>query len=237
MRFFFDTEFIEGFHKPWFGKRRHFIDLIRIGIVDDKDNKFYAICSEYSYDDADEWVRKNVILPLYRKTVSGDARNHFTVSNFHKHFGRTKKEIMCDIILWIYRDTYENWMDSTEEFIDRGIRFGWGTDVDHQFYAYYADYDWVLFCSIFGRMINLPYGFPMYCRDLKQMLDQKLETKSIEDYTDIPPPAYAGKQLRTLEEKLAYVKGRKDYPYQTSEHDALDDARWNKRLFHFIKSL
>ena len=35
MKYFFDTEFIEGFHKPLFGKRRHHIDLISIGIVDE----------------------------------------------------------------------------------------------------------------------------------------------------------------------------------------------------------
>lgn len=32
MKYFLDTEFIEGFHKPLFGKRRHFIDLISIAI-------------------------------------------------------------------------------------------------------------------------------------------------------------------------------------------------------------
>lgn len=39
------------------------------------------------------------------------------------------------------------------------------------FYGYYADYDWVVFCWLFGRMIDLPNNFPKYCRDLKQMLD------------------------------------------------------------------
>lgn len=41
-----------------------------------------------------------------------------------------------------------------------------------EFWAYYADYDWVVFCQLFGRMIDLPKGFPMYCRDLKQWMDQ-----------------------------------------------------------------
>lgn len=41
------------------------------------------------------------------------------------------------------------------------------------FYGYYADYDWVVFCQLFGLMIDLPKGWPMYCRDLKQMLDDK----------------------------------------------------------------
>lgn len=40
------------------------------------------------------------------------------------------------------------------------------------FWGYYADYDWVLFCQQFGTMLDLPEGFPMYCRDLKQWADQ-----------------------------------------------------------------
>lgn len=40
-----------------------------------------------------------------------------------------------------------------------------------EFWGYYCDYDWVVFCQIFGRMIDLPKGFPMYCRDLKQLVD------------------------------------------------------------------
>lgn len=38
-------------------------------------------------------------------------------------------------------------------------------------WAYYADYDWVALCQLFGRMIDLPKGWPMYCRDLKQLAD------------------------------------------------------------------
>lgn len=40
-----------------------------------------------------------------------------------------------------------------------------------KFWAYFADYDWVVFCQLFGRMVDLPPGYPMYCRDLQQMID------------------------------------------------------------------
>jgi len=40
-----------------------------------------------------------------------------------------------------------------------------------EFWGYYADYDWVVFCQIFGAMVNLPEGWPMYCRDIKQFCD------------------------------------------------------------------
>lgn len=39
------------------------------------------------------------------------------------------------------------------------------------FWGYYADYDWVVLCWLFGRMIDLPKHFPYYCRDLKQLVD------------------------------------------------------------------
>lgn len=41
------------------------------------------------------------------------------------------------------------------------------------FWGYFADYDWVVFCQIFGTMMDLPKGFPMYCRDIKQLCDEK----------------------------------------------------------------
>jgi hypothetical protein len=40
-----------------------------------------------------------------------------------------------------------------------------------EFWAYYADYDWVALCQIYGTMMDLPKGWPMYCRDIKQLCD------------------------------------------------------------------
>lgn len=40
-------------------------------------------------------------------------------------------------------------------------------------WAYYADYDWVALCQLYGRMIDLPKGWPMFCRDVKQLADSK----------------------------------------------------------------
>lgn len=41
-----------------------------------------------------------------------------------------------------------------------------------EFWAYYADYDWVVMCQLYGTMMQLPKGWPMYCRDVKQLCDQ-----------------------------------------------------------------
>lgn len=41
-----------------------------------------------------------------------------------------------------------------------------------QWWAYYADYDWVALCQLYGTMMDLPDGWPMYCRDVKQYADE-----------------------------------------------------------------
>ena len=45
-----------------------------------------------------------------------------------------------------------------------------GTDKP-ELWAYYADYDWVALCQLFGTMMDIPKGWPMYCRDVKQLRD------------------------------------------------------------------
>lgn len=73
-----------------------------------------------------------------------------------------------------------------------------------EFYAYYADYDWVVFCQIFGTMMDLPEGFPMFCMDLKQMMEER---------------------------SLGSGWKAKNAPDPENEHNALADALWNKRLY------
>src|SRR5581483_2856377 len=74
-----------------------------------------------------------------------------------------------------------------------------------EFWGYYADYDWVVFCQIFGAMIDLPEGWPMFCLDLKQ---------------------------------LCIEQGNPNLPKQQStEHHALNDARWNKAVYNFLTRL
>lgn len=196
MKYFLDTEFIEGFHKPLFGKQRHFIDLISIGIVAEDGRQYYAISNEFNYSDASDWVKENVIKPLYISTVHGDQRNNFTVANFHKHYGLSNGNIA----------------EGIKHFCDPSLFLHNIAEPKLKFYGYYADYDWVLFCSLFGRMIDLPKSFPMYCRDLKQMFDETYPSSQDD------------------------IKKHPDYPQQNNQHNALDDARWNKKLYKFIIS-
>ena len=213
MKYFIDTEFIEGFHTPFLGKRRHFIDLISIGIVAEDGRELELISNRYSYNDADEWIKKNVIIPLYTHTVHGDQRNHIDADNFQKFFGWSNSIIASKII----------------DFV--------GQDCKPEFYAYYADYDWVVFCSLFGRMIDLPKYFPMYCRDLKQMLDEKVEQNTVDGKFQLTYPYEVNGEEVSICGIFESIKDVGTYPIQENEHSALDDAKWNKKLFDFLKGL
>lgn len=51
---------------------------------------------------------------------------------------------------------------------ERVLRFVKG-DPKPEFWAYYADYDWVVMCQLFGTMLDLPNRWPQYCLDIKQL--------------------------------------------------------------------
>lgn len=38
-----------------------------------------------------------------------------------------------------------------------------------EFWAYYGDYDWVVLCQLYGTMMDLPKGWPMFAMDVKQL--------------------------------------------------------------------
>ncbi len=122
------------------------IDLISIGIKCEDGRTFYAESNEFDATQANDWVIENVINRLkYWTTTTIPFIDRDKQDNFTMF---TNKKRISDMI---------------KIFIGNGIP---------EFYGYYADYDWVVFCWLFGSMIDLPKGWPMYCRDLKQMLDE-----------------------------------------------------------------
>jgi DNA polymerase III epsilon subunit-like protein len=79
-----------------------------------------------------------------------------------------------------------------------------GTDTNPEFWAYFADYDWVVLCQLFGTMIQLPGHFPMWCRDVKQLMSD----------------------LGIKREQLPQQTG--------TEHNALEDARWTRECLDYL---
>lgn len=246
MKYFFDTEFIEGFKKPlrWmptlgsFNRPYHSIQLISIGVVCEDGREYYAISKDFNPNDADDWVRKNVLdkiqVELWRKQ-SGFFKYHFDfgLKQLLRMFGKSNKRIAEEIKDFISLRNTNHWLGYTEEFrktTDSDSLIGGLNDkYKPEFYAYYADYDWVVFCSLFGRMIDLPKGFPMYCKDLKQMLDNYINNQ-ITLYTK----SMMLVERPSFEAQLRYIKNHPEYPKQENEHSALDDARWNKSLYKFL---
>ncbi len=233
MDYFLDQEFISGFHKPLFGKKRHFIDLISIGIVSSDDREYYAVSNEYNYKDADPWVQDNVIMPAYNYSVSGGQRMHLSERNFNKVIGKSNAQIANEVKYFVLKPYIDMWHN---DYIQEAINFtAYLKESEINFYGYYADYDWVLFCSLFGRMIDLPGGFPMYCRDLKEHIDV-LSSKILSTGVGTHTSRYKW-YPKNFNDALAWVKEHPLYPVQSNEHNALADARWNKALFEFLQKL
>jgi len=123
------------------------IPLISIALVCEDGREFYAENSSADLSKAGEWVKANVLPLLWSRSADKRKANLWSrdggAGGFMAH-----EEIGSEIRL----------------FIPEGDK--------PQFWGYYSAYDWVVFCQLFGTMMDLPDGFPMYCRDIKQWGDQ-----------------------------------------------------------------
>ncbi len=72
MKYFLDQEFMSGFVKPLFGKERHFIDLISIGLVSEDGREYYAVSNEFNLKVvwSDDWLRENVLRPIHKELAA-----------------------------------------------------------------------------------------------------------------------------------------------------------------------
>jgi len=159
------------------------IDLISIALVsEDGRTEYYAGNAECDIGRVrrDEWLSRNV-LPHLPPTVLGPGDGTFW---------KSKAEIGSDI-LRLFDIVRGRPMHETPEI-----------------WADFASYDWVAFCQLYGRMIDLPSGLPMFCMDLMQDLRQR----------------------RILRAELP-----KQDP--ATEHSAIEDARWLRRAHRFAQGL
>jgi len=279
MKYFLDTEFLEGpqqekFPLSLFRKLTPpTIDLISIGIVAEDGREYYAISKDFNLKEAWNrfqfaeqtpfekqngfsgrkvyWIRENVLKPIWRDLffkadLENDIYSNTQADRFFEDvnlggydhyfsfkslkaliskYGKTNKEISAEILKFCNDEVFVTKIDGK---LVAGIDPVRGNP---EFYAYYADYDWVAFCWLFGKMMDLPEGFPMYCRDLKQILDDKVNF-----YMHLPMNFFSGKPT-SFDDALERFKNHSNYPKQENEHNALADARWNKKLFQFLNSI
>lgn len=158
------------------------INLISIGVVSEDGREYYAISTEFDPNHCNDWVKANVL------TLLPPVGSSFT--------WLTPDNQSITTPLWKPRQAIAS------ELINF---FGLPIGIKPEFWAHFADYDWVALCQLYGRMVDLPKGMPFYCRDIKQVQDE-----------------LGNPQLP---------------PQRQAEHDALNDARWNKQIFDYLTQL
>lgn len=144
MRFFYDTEFIED------GKT---VELISIGIVAEDGREYYAVNSGAPWKRiADhDWLRANVARYLPR--IHGDRRLQVShrrnplALDFDSPLMKTRARIASDVVDFIQPQKGAN----------------------TELWAYFGAYDHVVLCQLFGTMMDLPEGMPMFTHDLMQL--------------------------------------------------------------------
>lgn len=148
MKYFIDCEFIED------GKT---IDLISIGIVAEDGREFYAQNLDCDMWKASDWVKENVFPHL---------QNFTSLVKFSDLLHHWNDEYQG-------KGWYRGWLRKLTGDLKIAIIAFIGADPKPEFWGYYADYDWVIFCQLFGTMMDLPKGFPMFCNDLRQALNDR----------------------------------------------------------------
>lgn len=238
------------------------IDLISIGIVAEDGREYYAISRDFNLKEAwnryqskvnmkykpsfgngsdgpynpmyikEYWLRDNVLKPIHDelkvKEYGGGITRNFTYQNFKwlvNEYGKSNQQIANEVKCFVANVPTEQANGTAEAAIE-------SNNLKPEFYAYYADYDWTVFCWLYGLMIDLPTGFPKYCIDLKQELDKKADTYLLNTMTEPIPSSDWHHNY-----PVKYLKQHSDYPTQSNEYNALADANWNKKLHEFLNKI
>lgn len=140
MKYFYDTEFKED------GKT---IDLISIGIVCEDGREYYAVSDDFDTRRVarDNWLMANVMPSIKHITsVIVDFEGAPVVRDLlvTDPARKSREQIKNDIVDFVAGTTVEWW-------------------------NWYGAYDHVVLCQLFGPMIELPDGMPMYSNDIKQL--------------------------------------------------------------------
>ena len=155
MRYYLDTEFIED------GK---IIDLISIGIVCEDGREYYAISNEFNPYIASDWVKDNVLPQLPPRNVNLSDPSVSPRIKIQSLNWKTRQKIREDLMLFFAGGQIS---PTKDQILD------WNNAIKNiEFWTYYGSYDWVVFCQLFGTMMDLPKDFPMYAMDLKQWCKQ-----------------------------------------------------------------
>jgi hypothetical protein len=143
MKYTYDFEFIED------GKT---IEPISMGMVNmDTGSELYIVFNDFDSRKVakNNWLMENVMPSIDHTTlVTCDFQG---------------KPLVRDLII-----TDPNSVDR-EEGAQRLMEFVHDDPTEIEWWNWYGAYDHVALCQLFGKMIDLPNGFPMYSNDIKQL--------------------------------------------------------------------
>ena len=206
MRIFYDFEFIED------GRT---IDPISVGMVREDDAELYLVNEEIVRPEinvkirANEWVMKHVIpqLPLVPPERSGGILSYRVQQNPRDASSFFNLDLDSNLVV-----SKRYIRNAVRDFVlaDNVV----GKDYDGppvaELWGYYSAYDHVLLAQLFGPMMALPRGFPMWTNDIQQEHERLLREGA--HPTGVLPPQ---------SESLA--------------HNALYDARWNMQAWKSLQ--
>lgn len=153
MRIYYDTEFIED------GRT---IDLVSIGMVAEDGRELYAVNEDIAsgplYDQIckHQWLMENVVPHLPLSTgQTGSQKGHGKLSTGSAYNGFFNLDMASNDVM-------------PRRMIRNAVRDFIGATPEPELWAWYGAYDHVALCQLWGRMIDLPKGVPMWTNDLKQ---------------------------------------------------------------------
>jgi hypothetical protein len=144
------------------------------------------------------------IMPISLALVKPDKRHLYIEFDFDVPRAQRNAFVRDNVLPHLRNDVRLTRAQARDEVL--GF-VGWsGHRNDTEFWGYYADYDWVLMAQLFGRMVDLPPNYPMFCMDLQQWWVQLGRPEGVKP----------GKPKKA--------------------HDALEDALWNLRFYNALKA-
>lgn len=147
MRFFYDTEFLAD------GRA---IEFLSLGVVAEDGREYYAINGEFNGAAwhrlmQDQWMVDNVLpsIPTTEGVLTKILdRDHTDVKPLHT--------IKSELLQFF---GYKHYATDDKSSV---------REQDVELWANFAAYDHVVYSQLWGKMIDLPRGMPMYTNDIQQ---------------------------------------------------------------------
>ena len=114
-----------------------------------------------------EFIEDGHTIELLSIAVVSEDGQEFYAENLDADLTRANEWVKANVIPHLDLDRHGIHLHE----IGEALRYWVGATETHlpEFWAYYGDYDWVVTCQLFGRMIDLPPHWPMFCMDVKQL--------------------------------------------------------------------